>query len=269
MEQGNQEQQLIRRYLLGESDAEELRQVEERILLDNDFFEELLITEEELIDQSLGGSLSAGEQEKFKRHFLQTAERQQKLRFARAFRKYLTTGENPEPVVVVSQTNKTTFWHRIFPANFRALHPALTFSLAATLLLCVAGLSWLVIKNRARTNQQANVTLTVTLIPGAFRDPAPSNNFVLPANFNQVQLTLKTAADSSQTYRAVLQTAEGQEVFTADKLQVEIVDGEKAIIFNVPANALTTGDYRLHLSSFSQDGSLQNSVTYYFRVLKK
>jgi CHAT domain-containing protein len=89
------EERSIRKYLLGElEEGAARRQIEERLMLDADFFGELEAAEDELIDDYLGGALSAREGEDFRRHFLSTPERQEKLIFAGTFKKYLskTTG---------------------------------------------------------------------------------------------------------------------------------------------------------------------------------
>src|SRR5205085_3185268 len=85
------EESWIRKYLLDELGEDELRrQIEERLMLDPDFFGELEAAEEELIDDYLRGALSARESEDFKRHFLTTPERQEKLSFARTFNSHLS-----------------------------------------------------------------------------------------------------------------------------------------------------------------------------------
>src|ERR1041384_6033454 len=82
------DQTTVRQYLVGEvSDEAQRQQVEERLLTDGDFFQELEITEDELIDQYLTGALTADERRNFESHFLAAPERQRKLSFARALRK--------------------------------------------------------------------------------------------------------------------------------------------------------------------------------------
>src|SRR5947209_1566526 len=88
----------IRKYLLGELEEGAMRrQIEERLMLDADFFGELEAAEEELIDDYLRGALSARESADFKQHFLSTQERRDKHSFARTFKKYLSkkTKDNP------------------------------------------------------------------------------------------------------------------------------------------------------------------------------
>jgi len=48
----------FRQYLLGQLPAEELDQFEQRLFSDNNVFEELLASEDELIEASIGNELS-------------------------------------------------------------------------------------------------------------------------------------------------------------------------------------------------------------------
>src|SRR3712207_528087 len=81
--------ELHRLYLLGELDPEARERVEERLMLDAEAYEELMIAEDELIDRYLGGRLDERERESFLQHFLLTPGRRQKLDFARTFRAYV------------------------------------------------------------------------------------------------------------------------------------------------------------------------------------
>jgi hypothetical protein len=93
----SKEQQTVREYLLGLAPEGDSAHVEEQLLTDDAFYEELLIAEDELIDQYLNAALSPTEHHSFETHFLAAPERHRKLSFARAFHKYLaltTTSES-------------------------------------------------------------------------------------------------------------------------------------------------------------------------------
>src|SRR5713101_4947943 len=86
------QQQLLRQYLLG-APLEEAQQqsIEERLLTDDDFCEEIDIAEDELIEQYLGNELSASERVRFEEDFLNTIERRQKFSVARTVNRYAAT----------------------------------------------------------------------------------------------------------------------------------------------------------------------------------
>lgn len=123
---------IIRRYLLGAISEKERVRVEERIMVDDDFFEQVGLLEDELIDQSLKGDLSAADRKRFEDWFLCTADRRQKLRFARALHRYAADAAPvPDPIRHGWQS---------FAGFFQPLRPALVHALAGGLLvLAIAG----------------------------------------------------------------------------------------------------------------------------------
>ncbi|MFL6228575.1 MAG: CHAT domain-containing protein [Pyrinomonadaceae bacterium] len=116
----------MRRYLLGTLPADDLPSIEERILTDDSFAEELLACEDELIDDYLDGALTEGESESFIKHFLSTAERQEKLGFAEALRKYAATNS-----AAAAPQSSLRSWLRSFFAS--PLVPALSLLLILAL----------------------------------------------------------------------------------------------------------------------------------------
>src|SRR6266571_6673550 len=81
----------LRRYLLGRLNEEEQQAIEEALLADDELFDLLASAEDELIDDYVSGALSAEERKGFEGFFLSTSERQRKLSFAMALRRYITT----------------------------------------------------------------------------------------------------------------------------------------------------------------------------------
>jgi hypothetical protein len=95
------EDDLIRRYLLRELAEEEQQRVEERLMTDEAFFERLKISEDELVDEYLGNELPHGERERFELSFLTTPEGRQQVRFNTAFNRYVSevaASRRPQPV---------------------------------------------------------------------------------------------------------------------------------------------------------------------------
>src|SRR5947207_2882679 len=84
-------QERIRRYLLGQLTDGELEETEQDLLTKEELLEELLMVEDDLIDEYLAGELSRDERVQFEQHFLATPERHDKLKFGRAFEKYLSS----------------------------------------------------------------------------------------------------------------------------------------------------------------------------------
>src|SRR6266404_423631 len=80
----------LRKYLLGELNEAEQQALEERLMAETEFFDLLQVAEDELVDDYLGGGLSAVERERFDSFFVSTSERRRKLSFAMALRRYVT-----------------------------------------------------------------------------------------------------------------------------------------------------------------------------------
>ncbi len=128
------EQIVVRKYLLGDlSDEAKIRQIEEKILLDDNFTEELSIAEDELIDEYLEGRLQNDESERFVGFFLNSAERKQKLRLIKNLRKYATLETDAQ---IAAQPARREF--RFF--DWRGLFSPATLGFAVILLaICGAG----------------------------------------------------------------------------------------------------------------------------------
>lgn len=190
------ERQALRRYLLGEAaDEDEARRVEHRLLSDDLFFEELGAAEDELIDDYLDGSLAPAEREKFALHFLSTAERGEKLAFARHLFDYLSKQTTADTAADVNAAGDAPARPRSgAPAHVRTSRLGSSLKIAAAALLLVGacygvwryaaqeseldrGLRLLAQAQRDRRTTEARVSglaharLDVTRGPGA-TDPA-------------------------------------------------------------------------------------------------
>jgi CHAT domain-containing protein len=82
------DEQLLRKYLLGELSEPDQQAFEGRLLTDDELYDLLLAEEDELVDDYLGGELSERECEAFNSYFLSTPERQRKLSFGEALKRY-------------------------------------------------------------------------------------------------------------------------------------------------------------------------------------
>lgn len=274
MTQHDEEQGFIKSYLLGELEPEQQRQLEQRLFADDKYFEALLIVEDEIIDQYLGGSLTAPEQERFVNIFLSTPERRRKLNFARALRKYIEVSEPAKPQTLVSRAKSNGFWKSVLPPFLRVQHPAISFSLAVALLLLVIGVTWVAVKNLRQQNQSEaedpNTVLAVTLTPGAVREMGERETAVVVTDrIKIVRLQLKLPMDEYQSYRAALRVVGGgQEIFTADELKAETIGAGKAVHVSIPSGKLNGGDYQINLSGLDASGRFEGVGRYYFRVVK-
>ena len=77
----NRDQAKIRQYLLGHLSDEERQEIEERLMTEDDLFEELEISKGELIEEYCAGELNQDEHQWFERNYLASPEGRQRYTF--------------------------------------------------------------------------------------------------------------------------------------------------------------------------------------------
>ena len=265
----------IREYLLGRFAPEDAAIVEERLLTDEAFYQELLILEDELVDQYLADELTDSDKRSFEGHFLIPLERREKLRFARNLQKYVSRAraENSaraasavEPESTMTPVSpvvpKKTFW----PPTWK--RPILSYSLAAAAVLVVAFAALVIVKELNTPPSGAANVLAVELVPGQSRGEGEIKQFTVTADTNTVQLQLRIPKDVDyQTYRAILQTTDGREISRQDRLQLDPTSSGR-VNCPIPANLLKPSEYDLKLSGINQQGDYEDIARYYFRVTR-
>ena len=143
----SKDRQEVRLYLLGRLEPEQrVQRVEERLLTEEDYYEELLIIEDEVIDQYLTDELSSLEREAFEQHFLSTPERKRKLRFAQAFGKYVSANSQDSSKPVTVRHSAWDIFRRMFGTPLRIAATALV-------LISFSVLAWWVF---IRSNSEGN-----------------------------------------------------------------------------------------------------------------
>lgn len=143
MRQLEHEKVLIR-YLLGELSQDEQVRVEDRLFTDDEYFEQLEAIREELADDYARGDLSARERERFERQFLTSTQGRQDVQFAKALAVVLGESETRSPV---SSSAETVSWWRSPLAFLAVQNRAIQFSLAALMVVLLAGALWMTIEN--------------------------------------------------------------------------------------------------------------------------
>src|SRR5690606_38158353 len=131
----------IRRYLLGAADDDLVTAVEERLIVDPAFFEEVDTEEWELIDDYVAGTLAEDEARAFEARFLSSPARVERIRLARtlAQRSAIPAGETPQEAPGGGLWNS---FSRMFSSPL-----AYAAGLAALLIAVLVG-GWYLIANR-------------------------------------------------------------------------------------------------------------------------
>jgi methionine-rich copper-binding protein CopC len=250
------DQNTIRRYLLGQLTDDWQQQVEERLLTEDDLFEESEIVEDELIDEYLAKKLSDAERDRFEQYFLATPERHQSLRFARVLNRYVMTHPGPKPI------RPDLFLWRFWPSQ------RLVFRLATAVAVVaiIAGALWLSPRPlRPLTTQPqtlAALTLTISAANRAAGDQAPKVSLPLNADALRIALRLPDSSAPAVRYRVELVNDNGE----TKSLAIAEQDAQSVSVV-IPAAQLARGSYALKLFAIKADGTEERiSGSYFFSV---
>ena len=262
-----QPHQQIREYLLGQSASEDSARFEERLWTDEGVYQELLIVEDELVDQYLAGLLTEEERKSFENHFAASAERREKLRFARNLKKYVSRvgADRASVAEYVSDRNVVPLPVPPLKRGWFWSNPIASYSLAAAVIVAVA-LVGITIFRPWNGPPHTGKALAVELVPGLSRGEGEIKQITVPADIETVQFQLRAANISAyQTYRATLQTADGREISRYDDLRPDPASTDR-INCSIPAALLKPDNYSLKLSGIDQQGESDDVARYYFRV---
>ena len=270
MNSNTQQHQSIRAYQLGQTASEDSARIEERLLIDDEFYQELLIVEDELVDQYLAGRLTGSEKESFETYFLATPERRETLRFARNLKRYVNNeaGQKSGESNTDFASESGTFAAPALPQKrfWPWSNPVVSYSLTAAVVLVVTLTTVLIVRNLNSPPAGIGKVLVVELAPGLSRGDQGTKQIIVPADTANVQLQLRVSNVAAyQTYRAILQTPDGRQISSQDGLRPDPAWNDR-IFCLVPANLLTPSDYSLKLSGINQQGEYEDVARYYFRV---
>lgn len=156
MKQDIEEDIAIRKYLMGDLQPDEQLLVEERLFLDNDYFQMRQAIEDDLIDEYLYGEFSPDERERFEKHFLSTPERHEALKVAEALKHYISTNSLPEaiPSTVVAQPPSSPPKVKFLASLRGGAHSIWRLPLAASLIAITIFALWLVVRALRPANRQ-------------------------------------------------------------------------------------------------------------------
>jgi hypothetical protein len=243
---------VIRKYLLGQTSEDERLNLEERLLADDDTYEELLILEDELTDEYLRGQLSQTERKNFETHFLSTPSRLEKLRFAKAVRGHLATH---------AQSKKQT---KTSPLVSFFRNPVLTYAVAFAAILLIVSVSWIALRN----SRGPGSTVTLTLTPGLTRSGGSENSVKIPPDADTVRVQLVLADDESyQSYNAVFESVDGRIVAREQAGSSELANSRRVVTVDLSSSLLPAGEYRVKLSGVSAGNETVDLGSYSFKIL--
>lgn len=184
MARNHEDQNAVRQYLLRQLSDNEQRTIEQRLLSDDELFEELDIVEDELIDEYLAGDFSEDERKAFERSFLVAPERRQKLRFAEALKRQMSTSKAEEDVTKPDWFSQLVKWLR----QYGFVSPVLV----TASILIVAGLGFAIWRG---VFYQSDVDKGLVALNSAYREQRPTETRITKFGYAPYSVTRGTGSD--------------------------------------------------------------------------
>ena len=234
----NDLQNELRKYLLMQISEDQREKIEQRLLTNDDYFEELEIVEDELIDEFLEGGMAEAERKLFEQSVLVSPEWQGKLRFARA----LAARSVPVPEPIPS-----TWWERL-KTSWGIQSWMLRAATAGALLVVIAGIIWFALPPSPRTF--ATFTLPISTSERSQGGVATKIKLPLPAEVLRLQLTLPEGMAQATRYRVELLRENGEKENLPPVEQTQ-----QTVAVEMPADRISRGQYALNLFATKSDGT--------------
>jgi hypothetical protein len=246
----NRDQQRIRRYLLGQLNDEEQQKVEDRLMTESDFFEELEVSKDEIIEEYCAGELTTKERDWLEQHFLASPEGKLRRRFALA----LSRGKPKSP-------KRLTLFERL--QDLWKSQPWAVAAIASAVVVLVVG--GIVLRATISTSQSTSgqfLTLTLTNSAAVRAEEAgPTAKVSLPLDVDELVITLVLPESSplASSYR----------VEAVDGINILSIAGSNSnsVSVIIPTAQLRRGQYALRLYAIRADGTEERvSGNYFFTV---
>jgi hypothetical protein len=159
-------QDLLTRFLLDEMEEPERATVEDRLLSDPEFYEQMLVAEGDLTDAYVRGDLSAGERARFEKSFLSSARRRERVEFARGLANSATQLHREEFAKPRSDLTPALSTSRGgWLASLFGSRPVLNYALAGAALVVMGVTVWFAIERMRARVQTPEPTASAPQIP--------------------------------------------------------------------------------------------------------
>ncbi|HKN81953.1 MAG TPA: hypothetical protein VJW17_00885 [Pyrinomonadaceae bacterium] len=244
------DQSRIRQYLLGRLTEEEEQALEQRLMVEDDLFEELEISKGELIEEYRAGDLNRKENSNFEQGYLASPEGRQRYAFTAA----LDCLQVP-----AAATPRPTLLERL--QSFIMTQRWALAAVAGVVLIAVVAVQ---ISRLSRPRTSIAVTLSNSLSSRSPSEPKYRNVPLKPdIDDLKVSLLLPESAVRGTNYRVVLDNR-GQ----PEDLKPAAYDAN-SVTAVIPTSQLPPGFYSLKLVAIDANGTERHiSGDYYFEITK-
>jgi len=257
-----QDESNLRKYLLGNVSEEVRLELEERLMSDGDFFEELLLVKDDLTEDYIDHSLSEDERNKFETNFLSTPDRHEEVRFARAVKNYAKSKRSRKTFSQIVQ-DLASWFHFIDTGKLRFARLALAFSLVAIVacMLLFTTMNYL----RQVNPPGETLALTLTMANGTRSGGEPESIVKLPPNASGLHVTLILPNEARPGVSYVVEL-EGENS-VRHRMDVKL-ETSKSLSVNIPSSLLLRGSNVLKLITVGPDGVEQRLNGGYFFIVE-
>ena len=256
----NEDKKEVRRYLLGQLQEAEQERLELRLLTDPAFIEEFDTTVDEIADQYAGDELEGKERERVEQYFLASAQRQQKVRFARELIELAETERGARPD---SPAPAPGFFESV-RAFWRSQSVSLRVATTIAALVIVVGLAFVTRSVFVPTSgTDALVALSISSSDRASGSEVTSVKLEPGTERLRIELKLPEQSPQAQNYRVELLDEQER----SRNLSIE-ERGAQSLMVAIPANEIAPGRYIIRLYAVNPDGTEQRvRGNYLFNVL--
>ena len=236
---------MTRRYLLGQLTDDEEQMLEERLLSEDDLFQEVELTKDELAQEYASGELSTKERKWLQENFLASPEGKQRHDFAKTFDQYVKNHPAQRQIGPSLIERLRNFWTA----------PKLATTAAAVVMAVVL---FLIIPS---PTPPGVAYLTVTNSPGERSSASGAiQRIKLNGQALELKLMLPEPASPGSAYRVELSNdvSKGFETRAQDS---------QSITVQIPPNQLPRGQYSAQVSTIDANGNAHRIPgSYYFIV---
>lgn len=248
---GEHDHDMTRRYLLGQLTDDEEQKLEERLLSDDDLFQEVELTKDELAQEYASGELTAKERKWLQENFLASPEGKQRHGFAKTFDDYVKNhrGQRPKSRSLIERLRDLLNQPKLLTAA----------STAAVLIIAVG-----VYLQIQTPTPRSVANLTVTSSQGTrSTGPGPGLQSVkLSEEALNLTLMLPQTASPGSAYRVDVLSDNGvNQTFDTR------AENTQSISVQIPAAQLPRGQYVATISTIDANGNAQRiQGSYNFKV---
>ncbi len=258
---------LLKRYLLGDLPGDEEEALERRLLAEDGLFELAEALEAEVLEEYARGGLTPAQNARLARFLRASPEGRVRLAVVRGLAQSPMSARNPAPVNVLPFARPV----RTVPSRLQA-----AAAIAAMLLLAL-GAGWLasvqipgpMIAKRAPTLAPSPAVFLATIALSSLRGEEEVTAVLVPAGTDRVDLRLPLRDDDGgyPSYRVVLTDSRGAEVASREPLQAtRHGKGQPALVLSVDAARLPAGRYSLEIQGVLPTGEREDLAFPEFEV---